>query len=41
MDLPIELEQLRIPTYSKQNLKSLEEAGFGLTSRHAQSLYTI
>lgn len=41
MDLPIELEELRIPTYSKQHLTSLEEAGFGLTSRHAQSLYSI
>lgn len=41
MDLPIELEELRIPTYSKQQLKSLEDAGFGLTSRHAQSLYSF
>lgn len=41
MELPIELEDLRISPYSKQHLKSLEEAGFGLTSRHAQSLYSI
>lgn len=41
MNLPIELDELRIPTYSKQHLTSLEEAGFGLTSRHARSLYSI
>ncbi|MET1014947.1 MAG: 5'-3' exonuclease H3TH domain-containing protein [Paenisporosarcina sp.] len=41
MDLPIELDELQIPTYSMEHLKSLEAAGFRLTSRHAQSLYSI
>ena len=41
MDLPIEMDQLLIPTYTHEQLQQLEEAGFGLTSRHARSLYSI
>uniref|UniRef100_UPI00038101C9 5'-3' exonuclease n=1 Tax=Paenisporosarcina sp. TG20 TaxID=1211706 RepID=UPI00038101C9 len=41
MELPIELNDLLIPSYSNELLEQLEQAGFGMTSRHARSLYTI
>lgn len=41
MDLPIELDDLLIPIYNEKHVHALEEAGFGLTSRHARSLYSI
>jgi len=41
MDLPIELDQLLIPTYNQDHLHQLDQAGFGITSRHARSLYSI
>lgn len=41
MDLPIELDQLLVPSYSPHLLQQLEEAGYGITSRYARTLYTI
>ncbi|EPD50583.1 hypothetical protein HMPREF1210_02552 [Paenisporosarcina sp. HGH0030] len=41
MDLPIELDQLIVPSYSQQLLTQVEEAGYGITSRYARTLYSI
>ena len=41
MELPIELNQLLIPSYSNELMLQLDQAGFGITSRYARSLYPI
>jgi 5'-3' exonuclease len=41
LELPIELDQLIIPSYSNELMLQLDQAGFGITSRYARSLYPI
>ncbi len=41
IELPIDILQLAVPSYSYEQLQELEKVGYGLTSRHIHSLYSI